>query len=78
MGLKRYIYVGVSLCRLCVFNTRTGFSMDASVLAIICLLEVVFGVVISRVCAECEVKLPLWSMVATALLMVGSAPQFLE
>ena len=87
MVLKGCFYVGASLCRLCeseIFGVRTVFGMDAShvfpyhVLAIVPLIGGVFIVVVIRTCTGYLVEPPLCSVVVTAPLGTGSAPQFLK
>ena len=72
--LKGCFYVRVSLCSLCVFNifgARADFGIDTSqvflqgVLVIIPLIGGAVGVVGSRTCAGCEVRLPLSSVAIT-------------
>ena len=66
MVLKWYLYVGASLCRLCVsnvFGVRAGFGMDTShifpqgVLVSVALIRGMVGVAVSGTCAGCEVGL---------------------
>ena len=66
------------------FHGRDGFDVDTShvfpqgVLAIVLLMGSVFGVGETRAYTGCWVGQPLCSVVFTALLGAGSAPQLLE
>ena len=67
-----------------IFEVRAGFVINAShifpqsVLVVSPLIGGVIGVVMTRTCTGCWVEPPVCSVVVTALLRTGSAPQLLQ